>query len=368
MPKYHVGANGPAVCKATKIACRFGAHGTEIEMLREWETSQAKANTDYMASLSKESEKSLDDKAPKVLANPEAYSVGELVTYTNEELSVASKLGPLTATKLSSAKAKKDKDFWVKSISDVSAYIFEDKSFGIFKRVKNDEANAPVLARFGTTTLGASINEVNAYRMAKLLGEGFKGLVPETAFRKVKSSIGSIQLGVKEDHTASKDIHSESQLQEDYRRAVIFDYVIGSLDRHGSNVLYGVENVDGVKRNRLKLIDNAFSFPEDKPSNSSSFFLNESIFANNDGTEVVYNYSTRSNIKTYKLSDETLTDSEKAALRKARTGVEKWIEEGTIAHSRGSGVLARIDRLLVSGKLQRLSDYEPEDTPLPELD
>jgi len=363
--KFHLGKNGPAPCKATVVACRYSAHGSEAEVQKLWEETQAEANPEHMRGISGSGKSSAQDEAERLavlayLGEESTYATTYEGSATVEELSVAAKLGPLTLSELSYEPAERDATFSSSSFSQTARYLFRDGSVAYYKHIGADKINSSEMSFYNTTPLGAAINEVNAYRMAKLLGPGYEDLVPETAFRKPYSYVGSIQRGVAEDENVARSFEANDELKADYRRAALFDFVIGSIDRHHGNYLYGVETVDGDQRSRLKLIDNSFSFPES--DQEITYVL--SVFANDEGTED----------SNYGLDSVELTAEEIDAVERARAGVEKWLESGTIASDRGDATLKRIDFMLSTGQLQKLNEYDPrysgdayEEEPLPAL-
>lgn len=227
--------------------------------------------------------------------------------------------------------------------STVRRYEFEDGTAAYFKPLRENSEMEYAFRDYGTSSLGAAINELNSYRMAQLLGPLYKSLITETVFRELDGSLGSLQREVTEHADRDREFDS-TMMREDYRRASLLDFVIGNLDRHDENFLYGM---DTLGRCRLRLIDNSFSFP----GFSRTWFLNESIFADNlphHGYGVGYQI----------LDGELeLRAEERIALDRARSGVERWLSEGTIAIQRGKATLRRIDYLLTAGRLGGISHY-----------
>jgi hypothetical protein len=184
--------------------------------------------------------------------------------------------------------------------------------------------------------------------MAKLLGPAYAELVPETVLREIEGSLGTLQREAVQDPKVSKSYRTSIELMEDYRRASLFDFVIGNLDRHSDNFIYGIEGSGAQKRSRIRLIGNSFGFP----ATVRSTMLNESIFADNlpaDG------YEGRS--YTIPSSSLGLTDDERRDLELAEEGVEQWIAAKTIAIRRGRATIKRIQFLLKQGKLGGFEDY-----------
>jgi len=356
--RFHIGKNGPAPCNAHPElpggrACRFGAdnHGTLQEVTARWESEQEAQHEGMLDGAQKPPETSterehLRAEAKKALDDPLPY-YETAVYYSEEEQLTARKLAVESLSSISYAPLKgKDASWSTNGSTTVDRYRLKDGSRAYFKSFIENSGEEDAFLDYGTSTLGASINEVNSYRMAKLLGNGFDELVPETAFRSIDGDIGTLQREVKEDHRLSSDFSSNVILQNDYRKAAILDFVIGNLDRNGENyLLEAASRGPGfMRRNRLRLIDNSFSFPAVYELES----VNMSVFA--DGY-AVHGHSVLS------PQNHKLNSAELEALNQAKSGVRKWINAGTIAPDRGQATIARIDHLLERGTLRRLSDY-----------
>jgi uncharacterized protein (TIGR02996 family) len=101
------------------------------------------------------------------------------------------------------------------------------------------------------------IREVAASTLADILG--FGDLVPPTALRQDGDELGSMQEYVPGEtgHDLIQDGHSQSSLgvsPEDVTRAAVFDYILGSEDRHTGNWV-----ID--QGGKITLIDNGISLP-----------------------------------------------------------------------------------------------------------
>ena len=356
--RYHIGKNGPAPCNAHPErlggrTCRYGEdrHGTLPEVTARWESEQEAEHEGMLKGSQKapeiatESERLIAD-AEKELNDPSPYHE-TAVYYSEEEKFTARKLAVESLSSISYTPLKgKDAAWSTNGSTTVDRYRLKDGSRAYFKSFIENSGEEDAFLDYDTSTLGASINEVNSYRMAKLLGNGFDELVPETAFRSIDGDIGTLQREVKEDHRLSSDFSSNVILQNDYRKAAILDFVIGNLDRNGENyLLEAASRGPGyTRRNRLRLIDNSFSFPSVYRLES----VNMSVFA--DGY-TVHGHSVLS------PQNHRLNSTELEALRRAKSGVQDWIGAGTILPDRGQATIARIDHLLERGTLRRLSDY-----------
>lgn len=355
--KFHIGKNGPAICNARKIACRLGGterHGTRDEMISLWEQEQEAALGDSMLSGVS---RAVDEKDPSILSakqtlgNRSNYKPAHSQTrWSESERAIAMKLALSNLSELSYVPIDHRDNGWsTDGCSVVERYVLKDGSVGYFKSFYENSYEEGVFEDYGCTALGASINEVNTYRMAKLLGKGYDELVPETVLREVDGSLGTLQREVKEDARVSRDLHKSKALQEDYRRAAVLDFVIGNLDRHSDNFLYGIEVGPRGKRSRIRLIDNSFTFATGESHHS----INESLFAENSSLGGYYDRTGY----TVPEVDKKLTADEVEALKRARAGVEEWISSKTIAHRRGKDTIKRIDYLLKEGRLSSFSEY-----------
>ena len=372
--RYHIGKNGPGPCNAHPErpggrACRFGEerHGTQAEMIALWEREQEESQGESLLSGVSRSQSGSPSKtelndlssleARKTLSSPSKYLPSSSdVSYSKNEQSVAMNLALEEFTALSHTPVlSQDLDWETNGFSSVHRYELTDGSVGYFKPFTSNSFEEGEYEDYGVSSLGASINEVNAYRMAEALGSGFRGLVPETVFREIDGEVGTLQRGVQEDLSYSPNFATNPELREDYRKAAILDFVIGNLDRHAQNYIYGVtEDGSGGRRSCIRLIDNSFSFPEDfKTShfNSSSFATNRP--AGDHMSE------SGSWIPPYNMSDRELPldGGEHRALLQARSAVEGWIGAKTISEGRGRKVIERIDHLLKARRIDDLSDY-----------
>jgi len=370
--RYHIGKNGPAPCNAhpelpNGRACRFGddRHGSQTDMIELWEAEQEAENESFLGGTSRDSAVGNHERSrmQKVLTDPtNYYSISEDgFEYSQEDVSVALNLGSLPLSNFAVGRVK-DRDLSWKASGSTSVQRYElmDGSVGYFKGFQeNSRYDEYGFRSFGTSTLGAAINEVNARRMAQLLGPGYEKLVPDTVLREIDGEIGSFQKEVPEGSEMPPNFHRSSELREDYRKAAIFDFVIGNLDRHDANLLYeATSGADGTESKRLRLIDNAYSFPD----MSSKTIVNDSMFADNDETDGDFEEDgdgEEVEFEGYFIPDGELqlTAQEIADLSRVRKGVRGWMRQGTIAQERGEATLARIDRLISGGKLTSLGDY-----------
>lgn len=359
MPKYHVGANGPAVCRATKIACRFAAHGTQAEMIQAWEAAQEATHGNVLSGVSKQSQVTLSPfeaglKAEVLSEFKDAQLESDLGA--DDEQAIALRLAEEADHRLSYAPvAFKDPNWQVESATSVARCELTTGDAGYFKSYVEDDDHAGAFQGYGMTPISAGIAEVNAYRLGQLFGEGYDELVPETAFRVVDGGIGTLQKEVKPDREILSDYEENEALREDFRHAAIFDFVIGNMDRHSENYIYEPEGEGRARRNRIRLIDNSFSFP----AHSGQDVVNESVFADNYGSGGGYDLKNKRSIPSYNLhvDDMRLKAKDLRKLAAVREGVARWIEQGTISPDRGTATLERIDLLLKKKRIQSLSDF-----------
>lgn len=376
--KYHIGKNGPAVCNAHPErpggrSCRLGGsdgterHGTLAEVTALWEREQEELHGSTLlsglsrAAASKPSGPAIEGfealRAHSTLSNPSKYAPSDSdVRYKKAERTVALNLALESFSALSHTPVAEEDHLWVsQGFSSVHRYELADGSTAYFKPFTMNSFEEFEYEEYGTTSLGASINEVNSYRLARAMGGGFKELVPETVFREIDGEIGTLQREVEEDSGLSSNFAKVPGLKDDYRKAAIFDFVIGSLDRHKDNYLYGLtEDGDHSSRNGIRLIDNSFSFPDEFEDSH----FNCSIFATNRGAGS--NYGANGEwVELYNIPSRELglKEDERLALTHARGAVQSWIEAKTIASGSGQKTLDRIDHLLQGGRIVSISDY-----------
>lgn len=350
--KIHIGPNGPAPCRATVRPCEYEVSGTKEEVTRIWEKQQEELYADSMlSSVSKaevKPEVSPNDanednlskmSAEQVLSNKRNYSpASKSAKYRDSDKDIAMKLALTNLNKLSYTPIKEKDDEWMTNgCSDVARYVLEDGSVGYFKSLSNNSEQEGSFQDYGTTSLGAAINEVNAYRMAQALGDEYAKMVPETVIREIDGSIGTLQREVKENRDGVNKAKTEI-FKGDVRRAAIFDFIIGNQDRHNDNYLYS-ETEDENSRPCIRLIDNSFSFPRKYAT------YNMSMFTDNDG------------IYTMSEKEMKFTEEDFDSLDKARATVEEWMTSNTIDQHLGDETIRRIDYLADAAEICNFCDY-----------
>lgn len=377
--KYHIGDNGPAPCKAKFRACKFEVEGTQAEVNAVWEKQLEAEFADLtLEGVSRDSPKiSLitkdSDIDSKDASNDESRNLDESLNqseiqarialgkksnyipnvnsdaeYSEDDQNLAMKLALSNLSEFSYMPIRsRDFDWETDGTSQVARYTLEDGSVGYFKSFEDNSQAEDFFNDYGTTSLGAGINEVNSYRMAQAFGGEYTNLVPETVIREIEGKLGTLQREVAESRIRVK-YEDSLELQDDYRRAVIFDFVIGNLDRHIGNFLYGESEVE-YGRPRIKLIDNSFSFSV----SSDRASINESLFANNFGP------NGDDDVDDYKLTkdERRITPEEISELRSVRKNVEGWISSKTMDSVLGDSTIKRIDFLIEDGRLGYFNEY-----------
>lgn len=149
-----------------------------------------------------------------------------------------------------------DDNFASFTSNSVHRLNLKDGSVGYFKPLRsgNDYISKEAFEIYGMRNTQEVGNEISAYKLSQALGEGFDQLVPETTIREYNGKIGTIQkemIRVRHDEGDDLDIEEKHEIY-----CAVFDYVAGSLDRHGNNY------IETFPPREYKLIDNGFSFPD----------------------------------------------------------------------------------------------------------
>lgn len=411
--KFHLSDDGPRVCKARFRSCKYGesSHGTEEEMTRAWEAQQeasfsqsllagasklksVSSIADYINSIDAGGEATSSDsanslqtdssrnknryglpdmskespeevrarmrrqlEAEKLLSDPEVYGEvkPEIVRWAADR-EIAAKLALATMSELSHTPVEREDAEWATNgMTHVRRYGLEDGAVGYFKSLPRNGLDESSFRAYGTSSLGAAINEVNSYRTAQLFGGEYAKLVPETVLREIDGEVGTFQREVriaKYEDVIKVDYEDEnSRLAADYRKAAIFDFVTGSLDRHARNFLYEDAGPSAPQQRRIgiKLIDNSFSFPGDRALEA----LNATQFADNRSLQRL-----DSEKPGYSMPKESLnlTSEELATIERVGNGVATWVADGTISETQAKGVAARVKCLLTTQRIVSFSN------------
>lgn len=337
MAKYHIGRKGPAICRARPEdpngrACQFEVHGEKAEIESRWDRMQEEEHG-FVVEVRKKSSKGPDKKSLKhTRESLEDRAKYQSEYYTDENRAIAMKLALTNLSPLAYTPVKnEDHDFYSEGFSATHRLRLEDGSAGYFKPFLTNSEDEYDFEEYGETSLGATVNEVNAHRMAKEMGGGYETLVPETVIREYDGKLGSIQR-----EAVALEHHSRSASEESQRKAGVFDFAIGSLDRHDGNCLY---TSDGTKYGeQVVLIDNSFSFVRES---TSEYALNSSRFAS-------------------AMADRPLTDDDRVALERGRKALDRWESEGTISTDQAHAARRRFDIMLAKGKVPDIRDHMEE--------
>lgn len=367
--KYHIGDNGPAPCRATSQRCRFEIEGTKEEMKAFWagKLEEEHGGEQLLSGVSKgkpkESSVSANgEEAPSVISkedlDPGFEGTRKLignelnyfpdpesnVSYDASERAVAMNVAAVSLEEGSYIAIAGKDEIWSsqEAQSDVQRLLLSDGSSGYFKSLQLNSLRESSFSNRGTNSLAGFTGEVNSFRMSQLMGDRFSKLVPKTEIRSFRGELGSFQSEVDESDDFYPDYEEYSGLVEDYRKAAIFDFVVGNLDRHRGNFLYGEQpdEFDG-RRNRpaIRLIDNAMTFPDGTAT------INQSLFSRNYSTGEFHDTSDDL-YKGLPRNEMDLKPDEIKSLNRARAGLLKWIEDGTMLKNNGDRAIARIDSML----------------------
>lgn len=168
--------------------------------------------------------------------------------------------------------AGEDTAFQANSVNEVKRVFLHDGSVGYFKNYASAvHEGGGTHSDYGHNILESFNNEVVAYRLSQIMGEGYSRLVPVTVLREYNGQIGTLQA------EAEGEVGVHSSWSYDYtadcsptglRAVALFDYIAGSQDRHSGN--YSVIDNGGDGKDEFVLIDNGFAFPH--PSNGQGLY------------------------------------------------------------------------------------------------
>lgn len=336
MAKYHIGRKGPAICRARPEdpngrECQFEVHGEKAEIESRWDRMQEKEHGFVVEVRKKGAGESKSLKRTRESLGNDANYQSE--HYTDENRAIAMKLGLTNVSALAYTPVKEeDHEFYSEGFSATHRLVLEDGSVGYFKPFLTNSDDEYAFEEYGESSLGATVNEVNAYRMSQAMGGGYEKLVPETAIREYDGNLGSIQR-----EAPALECHNLRQATEDSRRlAGSFDFAIGSLDRHSGNYIY---TSDGTKHGaQVTLIDNSFSFVRES---ASEYTLNSSEFAS-------------------RSEGQKLDENERESLKRGREALDRWESEGTIAPDQAHAARRRFDSMLEKGAIPDIRDHMME--------
>lgn len=339
--KWHIGKNGPAPCNAHPErpggrACRYAdqEHGDRAEVEAAYEKQMAEADGP-MKSVKKKSQKKADasstgdpakdrqiTQTKERLSEP-AFYIKDDENEKNTAMRLALKdVSPLAYTPVKS----EDDEFYSEGFSSTHRLELEDGTKGYFKPFMDNSDDGGeayyVFNDYSETPMNATVNEVNSHRMAKAMGDGYDKLVPETVIREYDGKLGSFQ----------KEVNDEEPHGGSQHDAAVFDFVIGSRDRHIGNLIPYQER-DG--QHKYTLIDNSFSFTHNE---MDSYAVNQSYF-------------------TSKEYGSPLTSRDYKALDRAESAVNEWEKEGTVSSRCAGAVRDRVQYLRDNGALDEFSDY-----------
>lgn len=351
--KFHLTENGPAPCRIRSRRCKYETEGTEAEIGAIWQKQlDEEFGEQLLAGATKggfdpgfENTRRLIDDEFNYFPDPKSD-----VSYDPLERSVAMKVAAASLDKSSyiDILGKDENGPSLVGESDVQKLSLSDGSSGYFKSLRLNSLREVTFSKRGTNSLAGFISEVNSFRMSQLMGGGFSKLVPKTEIRSFGGELGSLQFGVEESKEFYPSYEQHKGLVEDYRKAAILDFVIGSLDRHPDNFLYEEQpnEFEGAKdRPAIRLIDNALAFPDGTAT------INQSVFSQNKPTGQHWDLSDDI-YKGIPKNEMNLKPDEIESLNKARAGLAKWIDEGTILKNNGERAIKRIDYLLKGKSLR----------------
>lgn len=226
-----------------------------------------------------------------------------------------------------------DGNFNVNSVNDVKRVFLEDGNVGYFKSYGSAVTDYGTHADYGHDVLESFNNEVVAYRLCTIMGEGYSKLVPKTVFREYNGNLGTLQIEAEGEvgvHSRVRGDRRDECSPSYLRKAALFEYLAGSQDRHGGN--YAVINKGHEGDDEVTLIDNGFSFPNREGTTYNQLRVSKMSLSQHDGVI-------------------ELDESERQMIQ----NVKKSVEEGELSLLLSAGqrdfMLRRIDGLLEDGSL-----------------
>jgi len=350
-PKWHNGYEGPAPCHATERACQFGeVFSSEDEARSRWEESQAMQHGSLQG-LSKSAPrkspaKELIAKQMKFLSASENYDPDPnyFSNYpaghadATQTLALAQKPTSLLYSPVDHV----DEQFQARSTTAVFRVKLLNGQVGYFKPFRENAHVEREINSWGTSSIQAIANEVNTYRVAQVMGGEYARLVPTTVLREINGKLGSFQEEVNETIAMVQKFDESDSLSADFRRAALFDFVIGNVDRHPANYLI---DEDEYGRQRIRLIDNAYGISLRSTSTNVSLF--------NDNS----NYITGLD---YTLPEDSraLTEEDYKILLRVSEAVTKWESEFTITPEQAESLQDRITELRIGEEIAPLKYFQ----------
>lgn len=286
MVKYHISknTNRPNICKAKVKDCPLGENTPHFDSKEEAKLYIEDMNASTMDMFSTTSKKTNEKTNNRVISQGDSlkesllesdfylqYSaVNPMYFQANPEMSkiAVEVMKSIELTDFSSQDfTSKLKKVDLKVSSHVKILPLTNGDVGYYKSLPINYKKLTSVDSYETTNLKMMLNEVRAYNVAKVMG--YEDLVPETIIAQVsEDDFGSLQKGVKGGWGRINNIDKEELTNN--KRAAIFDFVIGSQDRHDNNYLFQTK-ANGSRT--VALIDNSYAFPD-----SDLFYLNRSDF------------------------------------------------------------------------------------------
>lgn len=226
-----------------------------------------------------------------------------------------------------------DEQWSADASTSVERVSTEDGTIGYYKSVLINCQEQTGISEFGGSSLKNVINEVRASNFAEALK--LESVIPSTYFIKDdEGDFGTFQEEVSGhiDTTLNRS-NLKRVKEEDLKKARLFDFIVGSGDRHNDNYLVYKEGKDY----RLALIDNGYSFPT-----KENFYCNDSDIVGtdfNDHLPIKYKDNDFQSLREFKETKDF------GGLSKQFTEAEK------------RGVLQRIDYVLKHKTVPCFEEY-----------
>lgn len=222
-------------CQAQPDSCQYGDHFDDIESAKSFTQVKNEEEFGKFAKVSSVNGKAHTVRGSIIALNKikNFHSWGTNDRFQEEINLLKSLVKQESSDSLHTRVLREDSDFRSKNetLNDVRRVILENGTVGYFKPIR--EEGSPL---FTISPVKEISNEIAAYKLSQMLGEGFDELVPETTIRLYDGQVGSIQSECIESETVSvarKVVSDSSHMTHCF----VFDHILENQDRHDGNIM-----------------------------------------------------------------------------------------------------------------------------------